>query len=218
MNNSEEYYDNLSTVYDEATDKKGDWMPPDVVYNSIKSYLKKGSKVFDFGIGTGKSIAKILEFDEKAEIYGVDVSRKMLNICNTVYPNIVTSKITEISDLRSISEKFDILISSGAIEFIEEIEELIIYFYELTKKGGVISITYEPVIEFHAIQSQHKSLTVSSQNSSFHVNNFYTYRHIPSHFNNILLKIGFKILKDSEFVAYRKNNNEIIYHIVVARK
>ncbi len=180
--------------------------------------MTENSKVFDFGIGTGKSISKIVESNKNVEIHGVDASNEMLNFCKRAYPTVITSKISDISELRKISGIYDFVISSGAIEFVDQIEELISCFYDIVRINGILSITYEPIIAFHPVQSEKKSLTIPTQESTYHIDDFYTYRHNPSEFNSLLVKSGFKILKDTEFIAYEKSDSKIIYHLVMAKK
>ncbi|MCI0563673.1 MAG: class I SAM-dependent methyltransferase [Nitrososphaera sp.] len=216
MTGAEKYYDLLASVYDEATEASGSWNPPDIIYESIKAKVSIHSRILDIGIGTGLSIDKIYNSGIYKAIYGVDVSAKMLNVCKHKYPNAKLTHISSIVDIGSIDEHFDIVIGSGTLEFIEDIDLLVQQVRCKQKKDGVFAFTYEPIIYFHTYQKDRKSLTVPDKSSSLYVQDFYTYRHEPYEILKLLDKNNYQVTRDSEFIAYKKGEEEIIYHVVVA--
>jgi len=94
MTEAEQYYDSLASIYDKATEAPGSWNPPDVIYESIRDHIHSYSSILDIGVGTGLSIDKIYKAGIYKEIYGVDISAKMLDVCKGKYPN---TKLTHIS-------------------------------------------------------------------------------------------------------------------------
>jgi ubiquinone/menaquinone biosynthesis C-methylase UbiE len=216
MTEAEQYYDLLAPVYDKATEVPGSWNPPDIVYESVKDKISKNSRILDVGIGTGLSIDKIYASGTYKEIYGVDVSAKMLDVCRDKYPNAKLTQISSIVDIGSVGDYFDLVISSGTLEFIEDIDLLFDQVRRKQKKDGVFAFTYEPIIYFHPFQNYSKSLTVPDKSSSLYIEDFYTYRHEPHEILNLLKKYSYKVTKDSEFIAYKKGEEKIIYHVIVA--
>jgi len=216
MNKSEKYFDLLSHVYDQATKKPGSWNPPDVIYENIKKKISKDSVVLDIGIGTGHSIEKIYNSGVYKEIYGADVSIKMLDVCKIKYPNTKLIHITSVNDISSIGGDFDIVISSGTLEFVEDIGSLIKQIRRKQKKDGFFIFTYEPIILFHPFQKESKSLTVPDKSSNLYMQDFYTYRCNPHQIMNLLIENNYNVTKDIEFISYKKGDENIIYHVVLA--
>jgi predicted TPR repeat methyltransferase len=216
MTKAEQYYDLLASIYDKATEVPGAWNPPDVIYESIKDYIHSYSRILDIGIGTGLSIDKVYKSWAYKEIYGVDISAKMLDVCKGKYPNTQLTHISSIVEIRSIGEYFDIVISSGTLEFVEDIDLVFQQVRHKQKRDGVFAFTYEPIIYLHPFQKDSKSLTVPDKSSSLYIEDFYTYRHEPHEILKLLNKNGYEATKDSEFIAYKKGEEKIIYHVVIA--
>lgn len=216
MTEAEQYYDSLASLYDKATEAPGSWNPPDFIYENIKDKITAQSSILDIGIGTGLSIEKIYESGVYKDIYGVDVSAKMLDVCKSKYPDVRLSRITSTADIDSIGEYFDIVISSGTLEFIEDLELVFEHVRRKQKQNGIFAFTYEPIIYFHPLQNNSKSLTVADKVSSLYIQEFYTYRHEPQEILKLLEKNNYMVTKDSEFIAYKKGEEKILYHLVVA--
>jgi len=216
MKQSEEYFDLIAPVYDQATEAEGSWNPPNVIYEHIKHLTKRNAIILDIGIGTGRSIDKIYKSGAYKEIHGVDVSEKMLNICINKYPKVKLSKISSVNDIANMVAHYDLIICSGTVEFIEDISALFQKVSVLLKTGGVFIFTYEPLIQFHQIQKHKKSLTVPNKSSKLYIDNFYTYRYAPHEITTLLEQNNLRTEKDSEFVAYKKGEEYIIYHVVEA--
>ncbi len=216
MKKSEEYFNLIASVYDQATEVEGSWNPPDVIYEHIKHITTSNAMILDIGIGTGRSIDKIYKSGAYKEIHGVDVSGKMLNICKNKYPKVKLSKISSVSDIADMVAHFDVIVCSGTVEFIEDINMLLQKVSILLKKEGVFIFTYEPLIQFHQTQKHKKSLTIPDKSSSLYIDDFYTYRYAPHEITTLLEQNNLRTEKDSEFVAYKKGEEYIIYHVVEA--
>lgn len=216
MNTFRKYFDLIAQEYDQATGAPGAWTPPDVVFEEIKNVITKELRILDIGIGTGQSIEKIYESRLYKEIHGVDASPNMLKICKEKYPDIKLTEINSLKDLADISEKFEVIIGCGTFEFIEDIKGLFQIIKNKQKKGDHLVFTYEPIIRFHSIQDERKSLTVSDESSKLYVKDFYTYRPSPKEVYDILKENNYTVKVDSEFVSYRKRDVNIIYHVILA--
>lgn len=216
MIGSEKYYDLLASVYDKATELPGSWNPPDIIYDNIKGSVYSDSRILDIGIGTGRSIDRIHRAGKYKEIYGVDASAKMLDICKDKYPDVKLAHVSSIGHIANIAGYFDIVISSGTLEFVEHIDVALQHVRCKQKKGGIFAFTYEPIIYFHPFQNDRKSLTVSDKANKLYIPDFYTYRHEPHEILRLLDENDYKITRDGEFIAYKKGEEKIIYHIVMA--
>lgn len=84
-NKIDEILTELETGYDQIADKFSEtrshfW--PDLAF--ISSYISDGDKILDFGCGNGR-LLEILK-DKKIEYEGADVSRKLIDIAKSKYP------------------------------------------------------------------------------------------------------------------------------------
>ena len=73
----------------------------------------------------------------------MDISDKQIKYANNKYSDIAKFYTLENFDFDSYKENFDVITCLGLIEFIEieEINELILKFYDLLKPGGILIIT-----------------------------------------------------------------------------
>lgn len=128
----------------------------------------------------------------------------MLTVCRGKYPDI---KLFH-GDLKAYTAqcdvKFDLIIASGVLEFIEDLNLLFHDCATLLSETGSCVFTYEPVIEFHKCQSENKSLTVSDKNSKLYVEDFFTYRRRFLDVDQALKEASMRVDEFSEFVAYNK--------------
>jgi|GEM_PF-1896506 len=213
------YYDELSLNYDLITSKQGVWVPPEIMAQQIAPLLNDGDKILDIGIGTGQLIGCIKETGKNIQIEGVEISEKMRDICISKYPDIILhhGDILEIN-LTDINH-FDMITICGALEFIPELDLLLEKCWALLSKSGYLVFTYEPVIIGHKIQGKEKALTVSSYiDKNQYLEDFFTYRYHPWQISQKLTEAGFKLQSEIEFIAYKKQEIDIIYHLIIARK
>jgi cyclopropane fatty-acyl-phospholipid synthase-like methyltransferase len=217
MNDSaSKYYDILSPYYDKATEVENAWTPPRMVQRSCSKLLKDNIRVLDIGVGTGRSIDFIAKSNYQIEIHGVDISEKMLTICRSKYP---ASKLFH-GDLKAYRTRgdvpFDLIISSGVLEFVKDLGTFFKDCATLLTDVGSCVFTYEPVVEFHKLQSEEQSLTVTDKNSKLYVDDFVTYRRRFLEIQTYLNEANLRVDEFSEFVAYNKGGIDIIYHLIRA--
>lgn len=217
MHPNAQYYDKIAKIYDHATEPPGAWAPPNFIAGVIEAKGLAQGHILDIGIGTGRSIETLYAAGCR-DIVGVDCSANMLAECRRKYPDIVLieERFEEI-DLTAVAP-FDLIIASGVLEFIDDLPAAIQKAAGILKKGGVFLFTYEPLIEGHDVQEEPKSLVVPSQTSDYFVPDFFTYRYRPSTVSDHVRAEGLTIQLDDEFVSYKKLDNLIIYHCILAKK
>lgn len=217
MNSARSYYDRLASIYDKATEPPGAWTPPSFLANVISENALKRFPILDIGIGTGRSIESLYTCDS-CDITGVDCSPKMLDICRLKYPGIKLIEGYFPNVEFSPKRQFQLIVSCGVFEFIPDLNAAITKAASLLGDGGSFVFTYEPLIEGHEVQCEEKAIVVSSVSSEYYVPDFYTYRHPPSTIRNYVRGAGLTIALDEEFVSYKKQNNLIIYHCILAHR
>lgn len=217
MHPNAQYYDKLANVYDRATEPPGAWAPPSFIAGVIEANGLAQGRILDIGIGTGRSVETLYDVGCR-DIVGVDCSANMLAECRRKYPDIVLieGRFEEV-DLTAFTP-FGLIISSGVLEFIDDLPAAIQKAADILKKGGVFLFTYEPLIDGHEVQREPKSLVVPSQTSAYFVLDFFTYRYRPSTVSDHVRAAGLTIQLDEEFVSYKKLDNPIIYHCILAKK
>ncbi|WP_067515402.1 class I SAM-dependent DNA methyltransferase [Endozoicomonas ascidiicola] len=215
---AEAYYDKLSSVYDQATSVENAWVAPAYMTERMKTFLRPDIDLLEIGIGTGQLSEEILKHENNINITGIDISSSMLDICAKRFPTIklIHGEVFDIVNNQKTS--FQIIAICGTLEFIEDYTHAFAACHSLLKPGGLLAFTYEPVIHNHPIQKEHKSLTVSSIESKYHVPDFYTYRRSPDEISLALEDNGFYALENSEFVPYSKQGIDVIYHCILAEK
>ena len=210
------YYDKLAKYYEHATSAEGAWTPPQMIQKFVGVNVTSSSLVLDIGIGTGQSCSFLKHTDENPKIYGIDISAEMLAICQEKHPEIEVFYGT-LEEFRNKNNlRFNLIISSGALEFIEDLSSIFESVKSLISKDGRFVFTFEPLIVDHPIQSNSKSLVIANSQSSLYVKDFYTYRRTIEEVMSSLSSAGFKVDRKEDFVAYQKEGSNINYAIFEA--
>lgn len=102
-----------------------------------------GKTILDMGCGFGEHCTKFVELGAVA-VVGIDISKKMLEVAEAEngHPSIfyIHMPIEEISKLH---KKFDIVISSLAMHYVENYEAVVRDVYQLLKDGGIFVFSQE---------------------------------------------------------------------------
>ena len=164
----------------------------------------------DLGCGFGEHCKKFVECGAQ-RVVGVDISEKMLAVANKencdskiTYHNMPMEKIGQ------LQERFDLVISSLAIHYVEDFEGVIKSVYNLLEDGGVFIFSQEnPLCTCHAggdrwtRDEKGKKLHVNLSNygvegereSVWFVDNVKKYHRTFSTIVNTLIQVGFSIEK-----------------------
>ncbi len=102
-----------------------------------------GKKVLDMGCGFGEHCKQFVE-SGAAKVVGIDISEKMLAVARTEnadekieYANM------SIEDIDGIDEKFDIVVSSLALHYVEDFPGVVKKVYNLLSPGGTFIFSQE---------------------------------------------------------------------------
>lgn len=220
MKNIEKYYNLISSKYDTAT-SNFEWIVPNKIKELLEKYnlLCDNLEVLELGVGTGQ----VIEIFKKnnCKIVGVDISEEMLSLAKQKNPQIEIIKHDINDGIIDLFKKdyFDLVISGGVLEFIEDIEKLIGEVYQINKKNGYFIFTYELLIYDNKFQNK-KSQENSEGYSEKSDTQFKLYRRSKKEINEALFKNKFEVIAHSEIKAYLKTSNKIpvYYGIVLAKK
>ncbi len=169
-----------------------------------------GLRILDLGCGFGEHCKGFIERGA-AKVVGIDISEKMLEVAKTENSD---PKITYLNmpmeDLDKIEGKFDLVVSSLAIHYVEDFDGVVKNIYDLLNPGGLFVYSQEnPINTCHSTgerwtrDESGKKLYVNLKNygvegereSVWFVDNVKKYHRMFSTIVNTLASSGFTIEK-----------------------
>ena len=177
----------------------------------------KDKKILDLGCGAGGHDRKLIDLGAKS-VLGIDISTKMIEEArNTTNTDKITYKILSMNNLEELDEKFDLVVSSLAIHYIEDYDSLCKKIYNLLNDGGEFIFSYSHPMDSavilkddmkrYVIIDGKKYFLISDYNnegirhSHWIVDDVITYHRNMSHLVNGLIDAGFTILRLNESYA-----------------
>lgn len=139
-----EFYNTIAADYDKEQDEFGFIRVPEqkIALDTIKKVAEKSHSVLEIGAGTGRFTIEVAPLVR--QVTAIDISKNMLD-CMTL--KLGDKKISNIKQIcgnfldTTFDEKFDIIISFSAIEYIKGKEALFGKISDLLAPGGHLIIT-----------------------------------------------------------------------------
>ncbi len=177
----------------------------------------KGKKVLDIGCGAGGHDRKLIELGAES-VLGIDISEKMLEEAKkNNNSDKITYQLLSMNNLEKINEKFDLVISSLAIHYIEDYDGLCKKVFNLLKDGGYFIFSHDHPMDSAIIMDNlekryviidgKKYFLLSDYNNEgkrlirWIVDGVVTYHRNMSHLVNGLIDAGFRIERLNESYA-----------------
>lgn len=211
------FYDRLASVYDQITGVDEAWNPNKVMRPLIQPLVKPGYRVLDIGIGTGQTSELLIETGLPIDIYGIDTSSKMIEVCRAKFRQVKLFNCDIEGFVKlNLGLEFDLIVCSGMIEFIADLEHFLRLCQGLMSPNATFFFTYEPVVLFHHIQNKKKSFVIPNADKSTNKDekDFYFYRWHPGEVHSLLKSLRLELVNEVAFVAYRQNGIDMTYHII----
>lgn len=125
----------------ENTDSANNLEEKPVVFSMLGTI--KGKSIIDLGCGYGENCRAFSKMD-CARIVGIDISQRMLEVAKTENSaqNIQYLNIP-MENIQSLNERFDIAVSSLAMHYIKNYNELIKGVYSSLNPGGIFVFSQE---------------------------------------------------------------------------
>ena len=136
MTKSEKIWNLIASNYDESEEPFREIHSENL--KKTRKYLKSGDVVLDFGCGTGNQSLGVS--GDVKEVYGIDISSKMIEIAKmklevSKTPNVYFIQTT-IFDERLKNGAFDVIMAFNILHYLEDTPEVMQRINELLKPGG----------------------------------------------------------------------------------
>lgn len=172
--------------------RKAESHSAEIMFGLVFEYIQPGQKLLDLGIGTGLSSNLFKKVG--LNIYGLDNSQEMLNICKK--KNIaVDLKLFDLNNetLPYDNVQFHHLIAVGLFHFFKDLDSFFKEAKRIIKPGGTFSFT----------------IIVSEDGISHEFNEEYkidVYGHNPEYLEDLIKKYNFQLLKRFQFLTFKDIN------------
>jgi ubiquinone/menaquinone biosynthesis C-methylase UbiE len=203
----EMHYDDWATSYEKDTKGWGY-----CAHTKLAEGLKKKIKMIpscpltlDVGIGTGLLSQEILDFSPAAKITGVDISSRMLSLCEKagVARDLKRADISR-DRLMFKDSSFDMTVSAGVMENVENIGNALQEMVRVTRQNGLVAFTYLPSHEKPMRHLMPKKFRPGmDENGKRVIGNLTLYGHNERKVNFYCKTLGLEPLMIEEFVGYR---------------
>lgn len=147
-----------------------------VYYNCTRKYRKPEKiKILDAGCGTGFSTMKLAQQNPGAEIIGIDISSKSLEIASLRVKKIShlldpNTKITllkmDLLNLDSLKEKFDFIVSTGVIHHLSDPQKGLKNLVKKLKDDGIIHLLLYAKYPRHYINLTQRAIKILQLNQN----------------------------------------------------
>jgi predicted TPR repeat methyltransferase len=199
MNNDmNDYYKETAKNYDNQV-KEYDSYSHDALFGMSFDYVKANQKILDLGIGTG--LASIHFSKIGLNVYGLDISEDMLNVCREKsfaeelkLHNLSTDKIPYDDNY------FNLIICSGVFHFLGDLKNVFSDVARVIKKGGIFAFTISPSEEENEYSKQMTSWGVP------------IYKHSLNYIKKLLNINEMRILKEQRLLL--KGADKVCYDMV----
>lgn len=212
-NSTIHFFDQLAPKYDELTRVPGAWTPLKHLDEACEALCLAPRSVHDVGTGTGQAVGLLRRRYPKARISASDPSEEMLAIARNKYKDVDFLQGSSVDALQG-QGKFDLITCVGAAEFFPDLTAFLEACRLSLTEGGVLLLTYEPQVFGSGLSQEQHVQHVSADSSQR--KGFTVYRYTPQEANQKFTRVGFQLTHDVEFVAYRRGNHPVVYHLVGA--
>ncbi|OQY04667.1 MAG: glycosyl transferase, partial [Bacteroidetes bacterium 4572_117] len=132
------HFNKLASDYTKYKRRFGYYWRDIVAY--LNYFLTNDQSILDVGCGTGDTLSKL----KGGKKVGIDISPDMINQAKKQHPDI-EFRLMDADNLR-IDEKFDVIIISNVIGYLENIQDVLLSLKKVCKPQTRIIITYYNVL------------------------------------------------------------------------
>jgi len=192
--------------YDQLT-QKYQWYGPEILFGLCYESIKPGDTLLDIGIGTG--LCSSLFFKHGLEIFGLDNSDEMLEMCRQkgIAKELKNWDLLD-TPLPYPDAHFDIIISGGVFHFFEDLQPIFKEIARLIKPKGIFAFTNKTFSDELPIDYY----------SEFSGEGIFIFSHNDGYIRQLLKENGFRRLKELKFFSLDDDEKYLLLKSYVVRK
>ena len=217
MNKHLEAANGYAGEYDKAG-KERSWHGPDIIFGMMYEYIAPGESLLDIGIGTGLDAAIF----KKAglQVYGIDGSKEMLEICLEKEVAVELKQLDLLQDDIPYAEGFfNHAIANAVFHITGDIEKTLGEISRLLKKSGIFGFTIHEQdsgmeSDYHETDLKGKYMKNREQYG------FPVYKHTDQYVKSMLDRYDFNLQKKTKYEAFTayEDNPSYTFSLYIARK
>ena len=187
--------------------QKYQWYGPEILFGLCYELVKPGDKLLDIGIGTG--LCSSLFFKHGLEIYGLDSSDEMLEMCKKkgIKTELKNWDLLNMP-LPYSNAQFDIIISGGVFHFFEDLQPIFNEIARLIQPNGIFAFTTKTFFEALPIDSF----------SKYSSEGIFVFSHSYAYIQKLLKENGLQRLKELKFFALDDDEQDLLLKSYVVQK
>lgn len=178
-----------ASEYDQLA-RKYQWYGPEILFGLCYELVKPGKKLLDIGIGTG--LCSSLFFKHGLNIFGLDNSNEMLEMCRkkAIATELKSWDLLNLP-LPYADAQFDIIIAGGVFHFFEDLQPIFNEISRLIQPSGIFGFSVKITTEDLPVNSS----ATSTENS------ISVFTHSKLYLHQLLASTGFQSLKEVKFLS-----------------
>lgn len=200
MSHGKDPYEKWADTYNTEGDRY-QWHGPAVLFGLMFPHIRPGESLLDLGVGTGLGAFPFHKAGLK--IWGIDSSPSMIHQCRkSGLPIELVHHDLNVAPWPFDDNRFDHVISTGVFHFIGDLTGVIAETARVMKTGGFFGF------DFHEYDPETSSGYSQSEDGVYE---YYDAeydqrltRHSQDYITGVLVKAGFEIVHDTEFLASRE--------------
>ena len=110
------------------------------IVDHVSAYIKQDARILDVGCGVGDLLAQIRRHEPSVDVYGLDFSKKGLNVARSGLANGKFVLYTIDKTLPFKEGAFDVVLCTDVIEHLEYPDHVVTELVRICKRGGVVAI------------------------------------------------------------------------------
>lgn len=193
------------------------WYGPEMLFGLMHEYIQSGQNLLDLGIGTG--LSSVAFSRAGINIYGIDGSEEMLKICREKL-FAIDLRVADLSHFKMPYQQalFDHAISMGVFHLVGNLGSVFSEVARCLVNDGVFAFTtlqYLPGIESGYEKTHIEGIFSQVKESGIRV-----FKHSNQYIHELLMAHQFKLIKQTEFLAYRDEEagREYFFTVYLAQK
>jgi predicted TPR repeat methyltransferase len=192
-NMAESQNDAMVAAYDAEAEASG-WFGPEVAFGLAYTYVQPGQSILDIGIGTG--LGSVLFRKAGLNVYGMDISPKMLDACRSKGFTALQLHDLGKPPYPYDSESMDHAVCTGVLNFFSDLSLVFAETARILRKEGLFAFVVGDRVEGEAHEVQVGPEHTKSERTVM------MYRHSPEQIDTWLQRYGFELVRSLAFTIF----------------